>query len=187
MSGWIREVEAAELQVLLHEFRVQIDDYLGGVRDGPRSLEELIEYDIAHAAEVMPFFGQDLLIAARETEGFASPRYRDAVAVIEQFRARLAALYTDRQLDVLVAPAGSRAWRVDFLTGDRFSVGSSTIAAVTGYPSVAVPASLANELPLGIALIGQPRGEPLLLEAAAVFEAARGALPAPRLLTSVED
>jgi len=186
-TGLDAQVDAAELQVLLHEFRVQINDYLGAVQNGPRSLEELIEYDTAHAAEVMPFFGQDLLIAARETEGLEAQRYRDALAVIEDYRSRLAALFADERLDLLVAPANSRAWRVDYLAGDRFSVGSSTIAAVSGYPSMAVPASLAGELPLGIALIGRPRAEALLLEVAAAFEAARGEWPPPRFLPTIGD
>ena len=160
--------------MLLHEFRVQLDEYLDAVHGGPRSLEELIEYDIAHAAEVMPFFAQDLLLEAHATEGLDAPRYRDALAAIERFRSSLGTLFADRRLDALVAPANSRAWRIDWVAGDRFAVGSSTIAAVSGYPSVAVPASLANELPLGLALIGKPRGDARLLELAAAFEAARG-------------
>ncbi len=180
-------VEGAELQVLLHEFRVQLDEYLDAVHGGPRSLEELIEYDIAHAAEVMPFFAQDLLLEAHATEGLDAPRYRDALAAIERFRASLGTLFADRRLDALVAPANSRAWRIDWVAGDRFAVGSSTIAAVSGYPSVAVPASLANELPLGLALIGKPRGDAQLLQLAAAFEAARGPLPAPQFLPSVGD
>ena len=118
-SSWIRSkrgstraVEAAELQVLLHEFRVQIDEYLDAVHGGPRSLEELIEYDIAHAAEVMPFFAQDLLIAAHATEGLDAPRYRDAVGRASSAFVRASrALFADRRLDALVAPANSRAWR----------------------------------------------------------------------------
>jgi amidase len=181
------QVDAAELQVLLHEFRVQIDEYLDAVRVGPRSLEDLIAYDAANAADVMPFFGQDLLVAAQATEGLESPRYRAAVQTIDGFRARLAASFADSRLDVLVAPANARAWRTDWSAGDRFGVGSSTLAAVSGYPSVAVPASLANELPLGLALIGKPHAEALLLEVAAVFEAARGDFPPPRFLPSVGD
>ncbi len=166
---------------------MQIDDYLDAVHEGPRSLEELIEYDAAHAAEVMPFFAQDLLIAAHATEGLDAPRYRDAMTAIGRFRASLAALFADRQLDALVAPSNARAWPIDWVAGDSFVVGSSTIAAVSGYPSVAVPVSLANELPLGLTLIGKPHDDARLLELAAAFEAARGPLPAPRFLPSVED
>jgi amidase len=181
------EVSMAELQVLLHEFRVQLDEYLDAVRGGPRSLEELIEYDTAHAAEVMPFFGQDLLIAAHETHGLDSPVYVEARATVERFRASLASLFADQRLDALVAPANSRAWIVDWVAGDDHTVGSSAIAAVSGYPSVTVPTSIANELPLGLALIGTPHGEAALLEVAAVFEAARGEWPPPRFLPMVAD
>jgi amidase len=178
-------LDAAELAVLLHEFRVQIDEYLAAVRGGPGSLEELIEYDTVHAAEVMPFFAQDLLLAAHATEGLESPRYREAREVIAAFRARLAAAFEDSDLDALVAPANARAWKIDWLAGDRFTVGSSTIAAVTGYPSVAVPSAVVDELPLGIALVGTPGAEARLFELAAAFEAERGPLPPPRYLPTI--
>jgi amidase len=178
-------VSRAELQVLLHEFRVQIDEYLDTVAAGPRSLEELIAYDIVNAPKVMPFFAQDLLVAAHATEGLAAPGYRDALATLERFREGLAARFAEQRLDVLVAPANSRAWRVDFLTGDRASVSSSAIAAVSGYPSVAVPASLVSELPLGVLLIAKPHDEALLLDVAAAFEDARGAWPPPRFLPTI--
>jgi amidase len=61
------------------------------------------------------------------------------------------------------------------------------LAAVSGYPSVAVPAELVRGLPVGIAFIGRPQSEALLIEMAAVFERARGALPAPEFLPTLEE
>jgi amidase len=181
------EVSDAELTVLLHEFRVQIDEYLDAVEVGPRSLEELIEYDVAHAAEVMPFFAQDLFVTAHGTTGLDAPAYREAQATIQRFRARLGALFAERELDALIAPTNARAWPTDWAAGDAFTVGSSAPAAIAGYPSVTVPVVLTNELPLGISFVGRPHGEQSLLEIAAVLETARGAWPAPRFLPTVED
>jgi amidase len=181
------DVTEAELAVLLHEFRVQIDEYLDAVEDGPQSLEELIEYDVANAAEVMPFFAQDLFVDAHATTGLDAPAYRDAQATIERFRTQLGALFAERELDALVAPTNARAWLTDWIAGDAFAVGSSAPAAVSGYPSVTVPVALANELPLGVSFVGKPRGEPALLEIAAAFEAERGDFPPPRFLPTVDD
>jgi amidase len=180
-------VESAELEVLLHEFRVQIDEYLRGVRSGPRSLDELMAFNSAHAADVMPFFGQELFVAAQKTQGLDDPSYLEAIATIGEFRARLAEAFASQRLAAIVAPVTSRAWVVDMAAGDRIEIGSSTIAAVTGYPSVAVPAALIDELPVAIAFIGKPGDDRHLLAIAAAFEAARGGFPAPRFLPSAAD
>ncbi len=50
-----------------------------------------------------------------------------------------------------------------------------------------MPVAIANELPLGIALIGKPREESHLLALAAAIEQQRGSFPEPRFLPSVED
>ncbi|HUL82802.1 MAG TPA: amidase [Gammaproteobacteria bacterium] len=186
-AGLDKALDSAELTVLLHEFRVQIDDYLRGVRDGPRSLDELVAFDAAHAADVMPLFGQELFEAAQRTAGFDDPDYRAAVATIAEFRVRLATIFAARRLDALVAPVGAPAWRIDPSAGDRFAVGSSTIAAVSGYPSVAVPAQLLGGLPVSIAFVGTPRREPALAQIAAAFETARGPLAPPGFLETIGD
>jgi len=185
--GVDKALDAAELTVLLHEFRVQIDAYLRGVSDGPRSLDELVEFDAAHKVDVMPIFGQDLFVAAQRTTGLDAAPYREAVAAIAGFRTRLAATFAAQRLDALVAPANGPAWRVDPSAGDRLGVASSTISAVSGYPSVAVPAELLGELPVGIAFIGRPWREPALTEIAAAFEIARGPLAPPRFLATIGD
>ncbi|HVS22395.1 MAG TPA: amidase family protein, partial [Gammaproteobacteria bacterium] len=131
-AGVDKSVRSAELTVLLHEFRVQIDDYLRDVSDGPRSLDELVAFDAAHAADVMPIFGQELFVAAQSTTGVHAAPYRDALASIAEFRARLAQTFAAQRLDALVAPVSSPAWRVDPSAGDRLGVASSGVAAVSG-------------------------------------------------------
>ena len=186
-TGARESVQSAELTVLLHEFHAQIDQYLRDVREGPRSLDELIAFDEAHADVAMPIFGQDLFRAAQRTAGLDAPAYRDALAVLARFRERLAAAFAEQRLAALVAPVTGRAWRVDPAAGDRFGVASAAIAAVSGYPSVAVPAELVAELPVAIALIGTPWTEPELVQIASAFEAARGSFPPPRYLPTVAD
>jgi Asp-tRNA(Asn)/Glu-tRNA(Gln) amidotransferase A subunit family amidase len=46
---------------------------------------------------------------------------------------------------------------------------------------------MAGDLPLGIAIIGRPGAESLLLEIAALAERARGAFPEPRFLPTAAD
>ena len=186
-SGLGEAEDAAELTVLLHEFHAQIDQYLKDVQDGPHSLDELMAFDVAHADVTMPIFGQELFAAARQTGGLDAPAYRDALATLARFRERLAATFAEQRLAALVAPVGEPAWRIDPVAGDRFDVSSSAIAAMSGYPSVAVPAELLGELPVAIALVGQPWTEPQLVDIASAFESARGSFAPPRYLATVGD
>ena len=128
-----------------------------------------------------------LFAAAQRTRGLEDPSYRDAVATLAAFRKRLAAAFESQRLAAIVAPVAARAWVVDEKAGDEFEVGSSTIAAVSGYPSIAVPASVIDELPVAIAFIGMPGDDEHLLAMAAAFESARGVFPGPRFLPTLDD
>jgi amidase len=181
-----RGEDGPELRVLLHEFKQGVDAYLAGVKTGPGSLEALIAYNEAHAEAVMPHFGQDLFERALGTTDEAA--YRAAIeASNARMRARLDALLAEHSLDALVAPTNSPAWKTDWINGDSFSLASSGLAAVSGYPSVAVPAELVRGLPVGVAFIGRPQSEPLLIEIATVFERARKPLPPPNFLPTLEN
>lgn len=176
----------AELRILLAEFRDDVGAYLATVETGPRTLDELIDYNTANAAAVMPHFGQDLLIAARDSGGTADAAYSAALQTTADARSALAALFAEHDLDALVAPIGGRAWRIDYAKGDELAASSSSIAAVTGYPSVTVPVALAEALPLGVSLIGKPREESLMLTLGETIERERGPFPEPRFLPSLD-
>ncbi len=184
-ARFLGEVADAERTILLAEFRDGVNEYLAGVERGPRTLDELIGFNDAHASEVMPLFGQELLLEARDSGGRTAATYAGAIEIAAAARAALAELFTVHGLDALVAPANARAWRSD--ARDAFRVGSSRIAAVAGYPSVVVPVALAGELPLGVAFIVRPGDETRMLAIGAVLEKLRGPFPQPRFLASVAD
>ncbi|HVY63617.1 MAG TPA: amidase family protein, partial [Gammaproteobacteria bacterium] len=74
--------DGAEHAVLIAEFRDGIGAYLKGVRRGPRSLDALIAFNARHEAQVMPLFGQELLVEARASPGRADPQYALAMTAI---------------------------------------------------------------------------------------------------------
>ena len=175
----------AELEVLLYEFKAGIDDYLAAEHVEPGSLEDLIAFNDAHASEVMPYFGQELFRMAEAHGGLDDPAYGEAVARSQgALRERLERLFAELDLDALVAPVNAPAWKTDLENGDRFTLSSSSLAAVSGYPSVAVPAALVDGLPVAIAFIGEPFSEAHLIGIAGVFERLRGPLPAPEFAPS---
>ncbi len=59
------------------------------------------------------------------------------------------------RLDAIVAPTGGPAWPTDLVNGDHFVGGSSTPAAVAGYPAITVPAGNVHGLPVGLSFVGR--------------------------------
>jgi amidase len=45
-------------------------------------------------------------------------------------------IMNSNRLDALIAPTGSPAWKTDLILGDHFVGGSSSPAAVSGYPAI---------------------------------------------------
>jgi amidase len=76
------------------------------------------------------------------------------------------------KLDALVAPTGGPAWVTDLVDGDHDIGGSSTAAAVAGYPDISVPAGFVFGLPVGISFFGRAWSEPTLIKLAYAFEQA---------------
>ena len=75
-------------------------------------------------------------------------------------------------LDALVAPTGGPAWVTDLVHGDHSYAGSSTVAAVAGYPNITVPAGYIQGLPVGLSFFGRAWSEPTLLKLAYAYEQA---------------
>jgi len=90
------------------------------------------------------------------------------------------------QLDALVAPTGGPAWITDLVDGDHFGGGSSSAAAVAGYPNINVPAGFAFGLPVGISFFGRAWSEPTLIKLAYAFEQATKFRKPPQFLPRVE-
>ena len=89
-------------------------------------------------------------------------------------------------LDALVSPTDSPAWLSDLVDGDHFVGGSSSLAAVAGYPHITVPAGFIWGLPVGISFYGRAWSEPTLLKIAYGFEQATKARRAPKFLPTVD-
>jgi amidase len=88
------------------------------------------------------------------------------------------------KLDAIVAPSNAPVWTTDLINGDCGSgyVSSSSLAAVSGYPNITVPAGLLKELPIGISFFGRAFSEPTLIKIAYAFEQATKARKTPKFL-----
>jgi len=181
------QIGEPEFGALLVEFKHDINAYLA-TRPGshPRTLAELIAFNDAHAAEEMPFFGQEIFQAAEATSGdltdpaYLAQRHTATTLARRSIDETLARLH----LDAIVAPTNGPAWVTRLPGGDTFDqfVGSSTPSAVSGYPDVTVPAGFVGPLPIGVSFIGPRFGEPDLLPLAYAFEQGTRARRAPTFI-----
>jgi amidase len=169
-----KELKEHALDVLLYEFKAGLNTYLAERRPDspPRTLADIIAFNDEHAAEVMPYFGQELMVMAQAKGPLTDEGYLQSLATIrrladeEGIRTALRA----GSLDALVAPSGGPAWLTDYVNGDHHVGGSSTPAAVAGYPSITVPAGYVWGLPVGISFFADAFSEPVLLRLAHAFE-----------------
>ena len=176
------DIRAHEITVMRTEFKIGLNDWLSAL--GPEcpvhSLAELIRFNIDHAARVMPWFGQEQLIAAEKTDGTDSGTYRKALAECRRLTRNegIDRAIDTFALDALVAPTSPVPWAIDLVNGDNRIGGSSCLAAVSGCPSVTVPAGYVAGLPVGLSFIAAAwRDGPLIGYAHAFEQAARARVP----------
>jgi amidase len=169
------KISEPEFQALRHEFKDDLNAYLTALDgDHPRSLAELIEFNTAHADRVLRHFGQQIFEQAEATGGRSDEQWQAARQQAKGLATSgLDAALAGHRLDAVLALTGNPAWLTDYVLGDHYSVGTSSPAAVSGYPAITVPAGTVGGLPVGISLIGPAWSEPRLIALAYSFEQAR--------------
>jgi amidase len=174
----------AEWTILLHEFRHDLNAYLGWLGEAAtvRSLAEIIEFNERDADRSLPYFGQEIFLLAEATAGLDAAEYRAALETAKLAGAGIDSILREHRLDALAAPTGSPAWAIDLVTGDHFLGASSGPAAVAGYPNITVPMGQVFGLPVGISFFGAAWSEPTLIGIAYAYEQATRHRTPPRFL-----
>jgi amidase len=175
---------------LLFEFKHDIAQYLQQhtAAGYPKTLQDLIDFNNAHAAQEMPYFGQEIFEAAQETDGLSDPAYQqarsDATSIAQRAINDTLATY---HLDAIIAPTNSPAWQTDLVNGDdgHFLVGSSSPAAISGYASITVPAGYSTSLPVGVSFIAGRWSEPELIKLGYSWEQATHIRRPPQFLPTL--
>ncbi len=173
----------SEFMIFLYELKADLNAYLAklGPNAPVKTLKEIIEFNEKNSAKEMPYFGQDTFLKSDEKGPLTTQEYIDAVAKARDLARKegIDATMDKNNLDALVGPTGGPAWLTDHINGDSFGGGSSSTAAVAGYPNITVPAGFVHGLPVGISFFGRAWSEPVLLRVAYAFEQATKARKAP--------
>ena len=179
-----------ESDAMSFEFKAAINAYLARLGDfgQPRDLAGLIAFNDAHAAEEMPFFGQELFLQAQGRADLRAPAYLRILQNLKRLTDEdgLARIFKIHNVDLLLAPCNGPAELIDHTLGDRSDASGGwpsicSAAAVAGYPSLTVPALQVDGLPVGAALVAPRAQEVVLLRAGLVLETGLSARRPPAL------
>jgi amidase len=193
------QIGQGELPALLAEFHRDVNAYLAAAPGRhPANLAGLIAFDKQDPVE-LEHFGQELFVQAQQaTVPAQDPQIRQtrdrirslARRSIDEALAQGPGKADD--LDAIVALTNTPAWVTTYFkqdgVGDTVSFGSSTPAAVAGYPDITVPAGFAgprNALPIGISFMGTRWDDADVLDLAAAFERSVDARRPPTFLPTV--
>ena len=171
--------------VLQYEFRDGLNRYLAGAGAGPKSLADIIAFNKANEARVMPYFRQEILESSEQKGGLDSKEYVEALKKSTSTRGIIDGLMREQQLDAICGTTNGTACCIDLIDGDYDTGFSfSTPAAMAGYPHITIPIGSVQGLPLGFSFIGGAYQEPALLGMAYSLEQAMSKRVPPRFVNA---
>ena len=182
----LKDFGDAEFEVLLFEFKADLEKYLTERGAKYKTLEDLIKFNEENADREMPYFKQEIFESAAKKGSLKSREYVQALKKSKMLTQAqgIDAVMTKDKLDAVVAPSNAPVWMTDLISGDCGGsyISSSSLAAVAGYPNITVPAGFIRELPIGVSFFGSAYSEPKLISIAYSFEQTTKARRMPKYL-----
>jgi len=173
----LRHTGQAEFTALLFEFKNSLNAYLKALPAALAevySLSALITFNRRMSGQELPFFGQEIFELAEAKGELTDPEYLDSIQQLRRLveTESLEVLFSDPNLDVVIAPGAGPAGLIDHVLGDRRDLGGSSLgsaAAIAGYPSITLPMGLVRGMPVGMTVVARRFNDARLLELAARF------------------
>lgn len=181
------ELYRDELKVLVYEFGRDLASWLKDYQapESVNTIQKLVDFNKAKGKEALAFYGQDYLQQAA-TIDFVKEQaaYQQALNNSRILAGQLLDQHLKQaKADLILLPTYGPAWPIDHIKGDSFNFGTSTAAAVAGYPNLSLPGGFDADLPLGLSLIGSPWSEQKLISTATFLEQKLQARKTPEFLS----
>ena len=169
-----KDVDDPENEVLLYEFRTDLNAYLASRQPALAvgTLGDVIAFNEKNKDREMPWFAQNIMIEAEAKGPLTDKAYLEALKKSRKASREngIDAAVAKFRLDAIIAPTSGPSWLIDWVNGDHYTGGCSTLAAVAGYPHITVPAGFVHGLPIGMSFFGSAWSEPKLFKLAYAFE-----------------
>jgi amidase len=185
--------DKSEMEVLHYEFKADLNAYLAnrGRMTKVHSLEDVIQFNEANLARVLPYFGHERMEIAQKKGPLTQKKYINALKKNHRLTRDegIDAVMAEHNLDAIVCPSGGPAWMIDLVNGDggrSWDMDSTSYAAVAGYPHITVPAGYVFGLPVGISFFAGAWQEPTLIKLAYAFEQATQVRVPPQFLPTAD-
>ncbi|MBK7711634.1 MAG: amidase [Bacteroidales bacterium] len=179
--------EQASFNVMVYEFRDGLNKYLSGLDSEipVKNITDLIEFNKSDSVELR-YFDQKILELADKKGNLESDDYKKSLALMHKATREdgIDKVMDANKLDAIMSPTGSPAGKTDLILGDHFVGGSSSLAAISGYPAITVPMGFIDELPVGVTFFGRAWSEPTLIEIAFSYEQGTKFRKAPEYIVS---
>jgi amidase len=160
-------------EVLAYEFKDGLKKYFARLEEyAPvADLEEAINATRADSLEML-YFDLETMENSQSKGSLKLKEYKEALrSMLRAYRDEgIDRAMDEHQLDAIVSPSGSPAWKTDLINGDNFVLSTSVYAALSGYPNINVPMGFIGDVPVGISFFGRAWSEPILLEIAYAYE-----------------
>jgi len=179
--------------VLKYEFKHTLDEYLASTPSSvsTRTLSEVIAFNIEHADIELALFDQSIFDASQALGGIDDPAYISARTNVQRATRELGLdlLLSEYDVQVLVAPSGPLAPRIDPVNGDVWPpwAGAGGLAAKAGYPHLTVPMGTVKGIPIGLSFMGGKDQDAAILSYGFAYEQATRLRAEPEYLKSAEE
>jgi amidase len=180
--------------ILKYEFKDGLNTYLASTspeKVPTRTLQQLIDFNQAHADVELALFDQSIFIASQAMGSLESQEYKAAIEAVQRStrESGIDKLLKDHEVTVLVAPSGLITPRIDPINGDVWPnnwPGYGSHAARAGYPHATVPMGGHHHLSIGLSFIGGKGTDAQLLSYAFAYEQHSQRRLEPQYLESAE-
>ena len=162
--------------ILDYEFKTTLNAYLADAAPAvePRTLEDLIAFNIENADIELALFDQSRMVGAAATGELTDEEYTSALkrALFATRQNGIDALLAENNVDVLVSPSGPLVPRIDPVNGDTWPAwaGAGWMAAIAGYPHLTVPMGSVHGVPIGLSFMGTSGEDAAILSYGYAYE-----------------